>query len=656
MRGRGTIQAQEMNANPNSKARFSGKPRGLHARGFALIVTISLMVLLTIIAVGLLSMSAIGLRTSKQGQAKSEARANARLALAMAIGELQRQVGPDQRITASAEVLGESSDVVHPAWVGVWDSNIRGRPDYTPGRPQSFRRWLVSGPEAESDDAPNQSLPDGVVVASARGGKPAVLAGRVPVDEYSGAFAWWVADESMKARVDLPADPTVEDDARLIAQRYAARRSAPEVVAGMDGFDPLTADRLITTGTAGLQLTNRASSSRPALASFLTADSLSLPVDVVSGGFKRDINTLFELPARSINKREFGVWTGRGAKDSRAAYLYGKPGITLGARWNHLYTYYNIYKDSVFERGVPVIKPKGKLIDWHLADRYQDFGDESGGFRFPRIAKIIYVFSYASDKVSSGANRGKYKLKLVTDAFITVWNPFNARIEFPTNCSMFIKLSKDLPMSFEWRADGQVKGNARLGQMFGGHPFLCEAPLKTSRGGSRLFRMEPGETLLFTMTDTRSPIEVKNGSSNEPFYPGIGYRGGFSTTNVLGSSKELIGAAGTRIGVSLKPRNDARAGPTTSTGARSSPVRTRRSRGACPRSNTARCVRSRSPRFPDAGASSRSARLSWRSRRLRIPWSPRAPFSTAASRAFRAASIPRMPRRRTNGSNTGSKR
>jgi hypothetical protein len=541
-----------------------GQKQASRDRGFALIVTISLMVLLTIIAVGLLSLSAVNLRTASQGKAMAAAQANARLALIVALGELQRQVGPDQRITASAEVLGESSSVVHPAWVGVWDSNVRGRPDYTPGRPQSFRRWLVSGPKAESDDAPNQPLPDGVAVVSARDGKPAVLAGRVPIGSNQsrrppGAFAWWVADESMKARVDLPSDPTVEDDAMLIAQRYAARRSAPEVIPGMNGFDPLNADRLITVGTVGLNLTNQTSSSRPPLQSFLTADSLSLPVDVVAGGFKRDINTLFELPAKKINKREYGVWTGRSAKDSRAAYLYGKPGVTLGARWNNLYTYYNIYKDTVFDRGVPVIKPKGKLIDWHLADRYQDFGDEAGGFRFPRIAKIIYVFSYAADRVSSGADRGKYKLKLVTDAFITVWNPFNARIEFPANCSMFIKLSKDLPMSFEWRADGQVKGNARLGQMFGGHPFLCQSPMKTSRGGSKIFRMEPGETLLFTMKDTRSPIDVKDKTSNEPFYPGVGYRGGFSTTKVLGGDRELTGPGGTRIEVSLKPRNDAKA-------------------------------------------------------------------------------------------------
>lgn len=541
---------------PTTQARHLGKPR---ERGFALIITITMMVLLTMLVAGLLSLSTLGLRKSKRTQAHSQARANARLAVGLAFGELQSQLGPDQRVTASARVLDESDSSANPDWVGVWDSDQSSRADYTPGRPESFRRWLVSGPQLDFPDAAASPVADGVTMVSARGDAQAVRAGRELIDGGKGACAWWVADESMKARVDLALDPDVVDEASLIAQRYAARRNAPEVVPGMENLDPLSADRLITTGTAGIELGDDESAFRPPLSSFLTSDSLSLPVDVVSGGFKRDINTLLELPTKSINKREFGVWTGRGARDSRAAYLYGKPGVTLGARWNHLYAYYNIYKDTAFDGGVPVIKPKGKLIDWHLADRYQDFGDEAGGFRFPRIAKIIYAFSYASEKIGSGSNRGEYKLKLVTDVFITVWNPFNARIEFPADSSMLIKLSKDLPMSFEWRANGQVKGNVRLGQMFGGQPFLCEAPLKTNRRGSHLFRMEPGETLVFTMTETRLPIDIKNGTSNEPFYPGVSYRGGFSTTKVLPGSKELIGPGSTQIEVALKPRNDAAA-------------------------------------------------------------------------------------------------
>lgn len=54
--------------------------------GFALVVT------LTLIALGLLALLAISMRTSSQAKAESEAKANALLALMKAIGELQQQM------------------------------------------------------------------------------------------------------------------------------------------------------------------------------------------------------------------------------------------------------------------------------------------------------------------------------------------------------------------------------------------------------------------------------------------------------------------------------------------------------------------------------------------------------------------------------------
>jgi Tfp pilus assembly protein PilX len=96
--------------------------------GFALVVTLSLMILLTLIAVGLLGLSTISLRISSQASAMAEARANARLALMLAIGDLQKQLGSDRRISAKAEILDKTpesaaaDEVTNPHYLGVWDS------------------------------------------------------------------------------------------------------------------------------------------------------------------------------------------------------------------------------------------------------------------------------------------------------------------------------------------------------------------------------------------------------------------------------------------------------------------------------------------------------------------------------------------------------
>ncbi|OYV04303.1 MAG: hypothetical protein CFE26_17635 [Verrucomicrobiales bacterium VVV1] len=63
-----------------------------------------MMLLLVIPALELLSLSTISLRNSSLGAAAAIARSNARLALMMAVGELQKEMGPDSKISAPSEM------------------------------------------------------------------------------------------------------------------------------------------------------------------------------------------------------------------------------------------------------------------------------------------------------------------------------------------------------------------------------------------------------------------------------------------------------------------------------------------------------------------------------------------------------------------------
>ena len=127
--------------------------------GFALVVTLSLMILLTIIAVGLLTLSSISLRSSSQGQAMATAQANARLALMLALGDLQKSLGPDRAITATSEILATSTTAAaKPNTTGVWESwwdfnpNSSPAPSYSTEKTNRFRRWLVSSADIAASE------------------------------------------------------------------------------------------------------------------------------------------------------------------------------------------------------------------------------------------------------------------------------------------------------------------------------------------------------------------------------------------------------------------------------------------------------------------------------------------------------------------------
>ena len=133
--------------------------------GFALIATISVMVLLVMIALAMLSLSTIELRASQNGRAMAEAQANARMALMLAIGELQKHSGSDTRVTARADILDDNN----PPLLGVWKSwqgddhektgSFAGRPisigNYTQEKQNRFLAWLTS---SYTDDP--TTLPD----------------------------------------------------------------------------------------------------------------------------------------------------------------------------------------------------------------------------------------------------------------------------------------------------------------------------------------------------------------------------------------------------------------------------------------------------------------------------------------------------------------
>ncbi|OYV03900.1 MAG: hypothetical protein CFE26_19730 [Verrucomicrobiales bacterium VVV1] len=198
--------------------------------GFALIVTLSLMILLTVIAVGLLTLSSISLRGSTTQSAQATARANARMALIMAIGELQKSTGPDQRVTMTSS-LRTGAEPVNSNWTGVTDVSPSA---LTPDAKSAQISWLVSGDKPDPVKTLTRSTQmnqgDALKLATFNTSSTTTADLLAPVVNVTqgnnkGRFAWWIGDEGTKARVDIAKPQAVPASDR---ERLASSQSALE--------------------------------------------------------------------------------------------------------------------------------------------------------------------------------------------------------------------------------------------------------------------------------------------------------------------------------------------------------------------------------------------------------------------------------------------
>ena len=78
--------------------------RSLGEGGFALLITITLLAFLVLLLVSLASLTRVETQVASNTQSISQARQNALMALNIAIGQLQKYTGPDQRVTAAADI------------------------------------------------------------------------------------------------------------------------------------------------------------------------------------------------------------------------------------------------------------------------------------------------------------------------------------------------------------------------------------------------------------------------------------------------------------------------------------------------------------------------------------------------------------------------
>jgi Tfp pilus assembly protein PilX len=176
--------------------------------GFALLITITLLSFVVLLLVGLATYTRIETAISGNTQKQAQARQNALLALDVALGQLQKHAGPDQRVTATAESFGGGTG--SNRYTGVWDTTTAGTTPIT---------WLVSGNETNVLAIKPTTTLTATNAAELVGLKTSALANDVraplvPITTVGvpgqataatiGRYAWWVGDQGVKAPVAVP--------------------------------------------------------------------------------------------------------------------------------------------------------------------------------------------------------------------------------------------------------------------------------------------------------------------------------------------------------------------------------------------------------------------------------------------------------------------
>lgn len=545
--------------------------------GFALLITIVLLSFLVLILVSLATLTRVETQVAGNNQNLAQARQSALFALNVALGQLQRAAGPDQRVTARADILDSASTVLRdastgglrqPLWTGVWltrnptvgannqlDSGssptLRTWSTATPSGDNSRVTWLVSGAQtagtAAVDNRPvnpvswEADAENSVELARKLGpdGKIAVSAPLVPIEVAStavaglgdagqatlGKYAYWVADEGVKAKANLvtttlgAAPDTEKGQAHFLAPQANALHKISSLVAGAT-TDFRTANsaaelaRLVDFNQLGLLPSSPASLDVKKFATDVTLHVKGVLADVRNGGMKKDLTAAFEGSSPSAYSTLVNTY-GYGA-----AMLYRNDpeltvpnptlpamvGVTDGLPWFGLYAYYNLYKPStsvpagVSVNGSPVTPTtSGSLATLPLTLNPRVVSTQLAG-QVVKLGGIMpeVVSSRLDIGISSYLQGSTYKLRLHYFPQLVLHNPYSTRISaanfrFQRNFGAFANATSIAArVRINVRVDGLDLAPVVLNQIADPGRFVFRTAANTTN-------LEPGETRVFSL-------------------------------------------------------------------------------------------------------------------------------------------------------------
>jgi hypothetical protein len=581
-------------------------------RGFALLITITLLAFLVLLLVSLAALTRVETQVASNNQQVAQARQNALMALNIAVGQLQKYAGPDQRTTARAD-LQNTPGQTNAHWTGIYGSSVVADYDADPvsiavnltastnltttGSPARLLNWLVSGNEPAAfnpawgtgdvgpkgeitrfpdpasataipfkpngevagltpttpatsttitiRNANNQPKParllvgensvtssvdasgrpiDYVVAPTVDIEAPASqlgLGGNAPVPV--GRYAWWVGDDGMKARVNLPlagTDPDLSDSDKLEQQRNAfsnSTRAAIELMAAdtpnwsaspsaLDAtqigalYNPAHDTLKPILSSPQLPLASNNSTSMAAALKYrfhdVTAQSISVLSDTYAGGLKRDLSILLDSsynPAASDPTADLNRMWVKHTEDTTGFATGGGFAIPT---WRHLRSFVQtrVPTTGLNTLSVPVRLP---THDKPNKTTIADDADHVGA------APVITYFSLGFRAAPAAAPAPGVEIHMNLYPLVVIWNPYNVTLRAPapqsdgSNFEVGVQPTHDGQVSVELEAEVAGTWTSR-------GRFNFQRTHYGNNGNFIRFRLKcpdipPGQSLIFSL-------------------------------------------------------------------------------------------------------------------------------------------------------------
>lgn len=538
-------------------------------RGFTLVITISLLVLLTMVAVGVLSLSSVTLRQSSYQNDYATARSNARLSLMLALGALQKEAGADTRVTARADIL----DKINPPVLGVWKSwegsdhtltgAMQGRPvspgNYKSAKNQRFLRWLTS--HAVNQPGDSATVPDTSMNAQSiplvgpqtvgQGVGRDSLQIHIPPSNITinpaknGGFAWYVSGENQKAHIPETYEPANDNAAGWAVMAKSHAVADPEVFR----LEALRNDPTQVEKITSLDQIDLVAGQGDTLASMeffhdLSPWSKGLLTNTATGGWRKDLSLFTEnfssigsgslplfraspttdvlcsLPAGSntrASKSMLYPWAAyRGDGSVVPIYQFGAV-----CSWENLKDYATFYK-KLSSSGSRMVLSNSTPNSIAIDDTANAYAFIHKVRAIPVIARIQWVFSHWAGPATAVTGQpappaGSLQPRLLLTPIITMWNPYN--VEITSSPALSFSIPRPLPAALKYTVNGIVSPgyNALMAGATNNTPALSTtASLRYNIAAA--FTLKPGETRVFSPQST-SPI-----AATEISELAVGYR------------------------------------------------------------------------------------------------------------------------------------